>query len=403
MKKIVLAFSGGLDTTCIIPWLKEKYNAKVVAYSAQLGESEGSKNLEERAQKAGADEFYIQDLREEFIKNYAFPCLKVGAYYGEGYLLATALARPLIAKGLVETAEKTDADAVAHGCTGKGNDQVRFEIGISSLDDQLEIIAPVREWNFKSREDEIKYLKEKGLSIDIEQKGKYSIDRNLWGISVECGELEDPWNEPPKDSYIIVKPVDETPDEPNQVTLKFYKGEPIEINGNKYGKVGLVEELNRIGGKHGVGRVDMIEDRVVGIKSREVYESPAGTMLFTALRALESMVLEKDYLNIKKRLAMEYANLVYNGKWFSPLRESIQKFNKGVEKRLNGEVRIKLFKGGITVTGRKSNYSLYSEELATYTEKDEFAHSSAKGFIDLWGLPVRVWSAVERKNKNKEK
>lgn len=393
MKKIVLAYSGGLDTTCIIPWLKEKYDAKVVAFCALLGESEDRGALEERARAAGADEFYFKDLREVFVNEYVFPALRVGALYQDNYLLATALARPLIAREQVEAAHQSKADAVAHGCTGKGNDQVRFELAFGALDDSLKVVAPVREWEFTSRDQELKYLKSRGLEIKDKGGGKYSIDRNLWGISVECGELEDPWVEPPKNSYIIIKPVDETPDEPRDITVEFSNGDPVKIDGKALGGIELIQKLNHLGGEYGIGRVDMVEDRVVGIKSREVYEAPAGTILFAGLRALESVVLERELVLNKRKLAMEYARLVYEGKWFSPLREAIQSFCDASRSRLTGEVRIKLYKGKAVVTGRKSVHSMYSEELATYTEKDRFSHKSAEGFIQLWGLPLKVWGA----------
>lgn len=395
MKKIVLAYSGGLDTTCIIPWLKDHYKAEVVAFCALLGESEDVDALKERARKAGADDFYFKDLTEEFISDYAFPALRVGAVYEDTYLLATALARPLIASWQVKVAEETGADAVAHGCTGKGNDQVRFEVATMALNGELKVLAPVREWEFKSREEELEYLKLKGLSIEDKGGGKYSIDRNLWGISVECGELEDPWTAPPRDSYIIVKPVEEAPDTPEEVVITFKKGVPVKINSKELSPVSLVRELNTIAGNHGVGRVDMVENRVVGIKSREVYESPAGTVLFKALRALESLVLEKELVLNKRKLALEYSRLVYEGKWFSPLRESIQSFSDTTSSRLSGDVRLKLYKGNATVTGRRSPSSMYVEELATYTDKDVFSHKSAEGFISLWGLPLKVWGSVK--------
>jgi argininosuccinate synthase len=399
MKKIVLAYSGGLDTSCIIPWLKEKYgdDVQIVTFCALLGASEDPGVLQERAKKAGADEFYFEDLREEFVKDYVMPALKVGTLYEDNYLLATALARPLIGKVLVDIAHETKSDAVAHGCTGKGNDQVRFELAVMTLDDELEIIAPVRVWEFKSREEELQYLHSKGLTLEDKGGGKYSIDRNLMGISIECGELEDPWNEPPRDTYVIVKPIEETPDEARIITLDFVDGNPVKLDGKELGAVEMIEVLNEIGGEHGVGRVDMVEDRVVGIKSREVYEFPAGTIIFNGLRALESLVFEKDLLHHKRKLAKEYGRLVYEGKWFSPLRNAIQKFCEDSYDLLNGQVRIKLFKGNAVVIGRKSPDSMYAEELATYTAADEFSHGSAKGFIELWGLPLKVWGRKSRK------
>jgi argininosuccinate synthase len=400
MEKIVLAYSGGLDTSCIIPWLKDKYNSKIIAFCALLGESENSEVLKERARKAGADDFYFKDLREEFVNEYVFPALRVGAVYEDNYLLATALARPLIGKELVNVAHETGADAVAHGSTGKGNDQVRFDLAVMTLDDKLKVIVPVREWELKSREEELQYLKEKNIVLEDKGGGKYSIDRNLWGISVECGKLEDPWNEPPADSYVIVCPLEETPDEAKIITIDFLGGNPVRLGSEEMSGVQLIEKLNILGGRYGVGRTDMVENRVVGIKSREVYESPAGTILFNALRALESLVLERDILHNKRKLAKEYSRLVYDGKWFSPLRSAIQKFSDDTSSRLNGTVRIKLYKGHAVVVGSKSPDSMYSEKLATYTAADEFTHNSAKGFIDLWGLPLKVWGNIERKKND---
>ncbi|MGM0567866.1 MAG: argininosuccinate synthase [Elusimicrobiota bacterium] len=393
--KIVLAYSGGLDTTCIIPYLKEKYDAKVVAFCALLGVSEDEDVLKERARRAGADEFYFVDLRKDFIRNFCFPALRVGAVYENGYLLATALARPLIGREMVRIAEETGADAVAHGCTGKGNDQVRFELAAGALNPSLKVIAPLREWDLNSRQAEMDYLKSKGLSIEDKGKGKYSIDRNIWGISVECGELEDPWNEAPEDSYITVAGAGNAAGEPEEVLIKFKEGVPVELNGEELNEVELVEKLNLIAARHGVGRIDIVENRVVGIKSREVYESPAATVLFKALRNLEGLVLERDLLKEKTKLAREYAQLVYDGKWFSPLRESIQNFADTTIKRMSGEVKLKLFKTSVSAAGCRSRFSLYSKELATYTEADKFSHESAKGFIDIWGLPLRVWKERE--------
>ena len=393
--KIVLAYSGGLDTTCIIPYLKERYDASVTAFCALLGVSEDEKVLKQRARDAGAEDFYFLDLREEFIKNFCFPALRTGAVYENGYLLATALARPLIAREMVRIACETGANAISHGCTGKGNDQVRFELAAAALAPSLKVIAPVREWDLKSRQAEIEYLNSRGLTIEDKGGGKYSIDRNLWGISIECGELENPFNEPPDDSYITVSRPEDSQREPEEITVTFKDGNPVKVNGRKTGPVELVEELNKIGAKHGVGRVDMVENRVVGIKSREVYESPGATILFKALRALESLVLERDLLKEKTKLSAEYARAVYDGKWFSPLRESIQEFCDTTSSRLSGEVRIKLYKTAARVTGCRSEFSMYSEKLATYTEEDKFSHGSAEGFIDLWGLPLKVWKEVE--------
>ncbi len=395
--KIVLAYSGGLDTTCIIPYLKEKYDAEVIAFCALLGVSEDEDVLKGRARKAGASGFYFLDLRQEFVKNFCFPALRTGAVYENGYLLATALARPLIAREMIRIASETGADAISHGCTGKGNDQVRFELAAASLMPSLKVIAPVREWDLNSREKEIDYLKEKGLTIEDKGAGKYSIDRNLWGISVECGELEDPWREPPLDSYITVSPPEKTPFEPEEVTIGFTSGDPVSVNGSKMEEVELVEELNSLGSLHGVGRIDMVENRVVGIKSREVYESPGATILFRALRVIETLVLERDLLKEKVKLSGEYARAVYDGKWFSPLRESIQSFADATRDRLSGEVRLKLHNSSVRVTGCRSDFSMYSEKLATYTEADEFSHEAAEGFIKLWGLPLRVWKEKEGK------
>jgi argininosuccinate synthase len=400
MEKVVLAYSGGLDTSCIIPWLKEKYDVKIVAFCALLGESEDPEVLKKRARDAGADEFIFRDLREEFVREYVFPALRSGAVYEDNYLLATALARPLIGDHLVRIAHETSADAVAHGSTGKGNDQVRFDLAVMTLDSRLEIVAPLRDWELTSREEELEYLNKKGIKLAAQGAGKYSIDRNLWGISVECGELEDPWAEPPRDSYVMVRPVNETPDEEKIITIDFLNGNPTAVDGKEMAGVELIEELNSFGAAYGVGRTDMVENRVVGIKSREVYESPAGTILHKSLRALESIVLERDLIHNKRKLAKELSRIIYDGKWFSPLREAIMSFMDYTSAYLNGKVRVKLYKGNAIVTGRSSANSMYVDKLATYTSEDKFSHTAAKGFIELWGLPLKVWGSIKKGGKN---
>jgi argininosuccinate synthase len=385
-KKVILAYSGGLDTTVCISWLQER-GYDVIAFTADLGQGQKDKDsLIARAKIAGAKKVILKDLREEFIKEYAFDALKADALYEGKYYLSTALSRPLIAKHLVEVAKREKARAVAHGCTGKGNDQVRFEVGIKALHPSLEIIAPLRNWEFKSREQEIEYLRKKRISVSV-KKSKYSIDRNLWGISIECGELEDINQGAPEDVFILTASPSEAPDTPQEIEIGFEKGIPISLNGRRYPGVELVEKLNKIGGRHGIGRVDMIENRLVGIKSREVYEAPAAALLYVAHQELESLVLDRETLHLKQLLSYKYAELVYYGLWFTTLREALQKFVDYTQQKVSGKIKLHLYKGNVKIISRQSPYSLYSEEMATYSDRDKFDHQASEGFIKIWALP----------------
>ena len=387
-KKVVLAYSGGLDTSVAITWLTKK-GYEVVAYMADVGQKADFEAYKKRALKTGAVKAVVGDLKDEFVNDFVFKALKANALYEGGYLLATALSRPVIAKGLVETARKEKAQAVAHGCTGKGNDQVRFEVTTMALDPELKIIAPVREWELKTRSEEIKYAKDNFIPIDTTKKKPYSIDVNLWGISIESGKLEDPYYEPDEDIYCLTKGVNEAPAEPAYVQIEFKKGVPVKLDGKAMDGVSLILKLGKKAGDAGVGRSDMIENRLVGIKSREIYEAPAGWALYTAHRALESLVLDRELLHFKDIVSLKYSELVYYGLWYSPLRGALDKFIDDTQKHVNGTVRLKLHKGNCSVVGRKSPDSLYRKELATYEEGDKFDQSLAKGFIELWGLPYK--------------
>jgi len=386
-KKVILAYSGGLDTSCCIRWIKEKYNCDVICFSAFIGEVPDAKKLKQKALKSGAKKCYVYDLKKEFAQDYILPSLYAHARYEGKYLLATAIGRPLIAQKLVEIAHKEGAQYVAHGCTGKGNDQVRIEVGVRTLDPKLKIIAPLKEWEFKSREDEIDYANKHKIPIDVTKKSPYSIDKNIWGIAIEAGVLEDPWVEPPEDAYVFTKSVSKTPDKAKYVEITFSKGVPVAVNGDRMGLVDLIESLNVLVGRYGVGRVDMIENRLVGIKSREIYEAPAGTVLMAAHEELESMVFDRDFLHYKRLLSEKYAELAYNGLWFSSLKEALDAFFIQHQARVSGKVRVRLEKGTMSIVGRTAKKSLYKEKLATYSADDEFDHTAANGFIKLWGLP----------------
>lgn len=388
MKKVVLAYSGGLDTSCAIKWLKDR-GYEVVAYIGDVGQGEDFEQVEKRALKTGAKRVYVGDLKQEFVKDFVLPTLQANAAYEGKYLLATALTRPLISKHLVEVAHREKATAIGHGCTGKGNDQVRFEVTAHILDPRLEIVAPVREWEFKSREEEIDYAKRHNIPLNVTKKKVYSIDKNLWGISIECGILEDPYAAPPEDAYQMTLAPEDAPSKPSVIEIDFEKGVPTKINGKKYELESLIKTLHAIAGKNGVGRVDMVENRLVGIKSREIYEFPAATCLYAAHKDLESLVLDRELLHFKQSLEQKYAELVYYGLWYSDLKKSLDAFIKETQKNVTGSVRLKLFKGQCIVIGRKSPYSLYKESLATYTEKDKFDQKLAEGFIRLWGLPFQ--------------
>lgn len=387
--KIVLAYSGGLDTSVIIKWLINNYGAKVVAFSADLGCVKDLKFIKEKALKIGAKKCYIEDLKDEFVSDYVFPALKADAVYEGKYPLATALGRYIISKRLVEIAQREKADAVAHGCTGKGNDQVRFEVTVGALAPELKIIAPVREWELKTREQEIDYAVKNNIPVPVTKKSPYSIDENVWGRSIESGVLEDAWMEPPEDAYAITNPIGKAPSKPLYLTVAFEKGIPVAINGRKMKGLLLIEKLNSLAGRYGIGRIDSIENRLVGIKSREIYEAPAAVLLHSCHREIESMTLDRDTLHFKETLSRKYSELVYNGLWYSPLKSAIDAFMNKTQETVAGEIRVKLEKGRFSVVGRKSEYSLYKRNLATYDVGDTFDHKSAKGFVDIFGLPLR--------------
>ncbi|MEM1673637.1 MAG: argininosuccinate synthase [Candidatus Bathyarchaeia archaeon] len=398
-KKIVLAYSGGLDTSVMIKWLQEKYNASVITVTLDVGQKEDLKAIEEKAYKLGVLKHYSIDAKEEFVKNYVFPAIKANALYEGKYPVSTALSRPLIASKLVEVAELEGANAVAHGCTGKGNDQVRIEVSVKALNPKIKIIAPVREWGM-TRDAEIEYAKKHGIPIPVDKAKPYSIDQNLWGRSIECGILEYPEKEPPEDAFEWTVPPEKAPEEPEYITIGFEEGVPKTLNGVAMDPVELIETLNRIAGRHGVGRIDHMEDRVVGIKSREVYECPAATVIIEAHKDLEKLVLTRHEVLFKQHVDLEWAYLTYAGLWMDPLREDLDAFINKTQERVTGEVRVKLYKGCAIVVGRSSPYSLYDMNLATYNIESTFDQSAAAGFIELWGLATRVAGALKRARRS---
>ncbi|MFP3412624.1 argininosuccinate synthase [Bacillus sp. SIMBA_074] len=394
-KKVVLAYSGGLDTSVAIKWLQEK-NYDIIALCLDLGEGKDLAFVKEKALSVGAIKSYMIDVQEEYANEYALIAMQAHTLYEGKYPLVSALSRPLIAKKLVEIAEQEGASAVAHGCTGKGNDQVRFEVSIQALNPYLEVIAPVREWKW-SREEEIAYAKENDIPIPINLDSPFSIDQNLWGRSNECGILEDPWAAPPEEAYEMTLALEDTPNKPEFVEIGFEAGVPKTLNGTAYSLSELIKTLNALAGKHGVGRIDHVENRLVGIKSREVYECPAAMTLITAHKELEDLTLVKEVAHFKPMIEQKLTELIYNGLWFSPLKQALNAFLQETQKNVTGTVRVKLFKGHAIVEGRKSEYSLYDEKLATYTAQDEFNHDAAVGFISLFGLPTKVYSQVNQK------
>ncbi|WP_191991954.1 argininosuccinate synthase [Bacillus aerolatus] len=393
-KKVVLAYSGGLDTSVAIPWLKNK-GYDVVACCLDVGEGKDLQFIKDKALKVGAVASYMIDAKEEYANEYALLALQGHTLYEGKYPLVSALSRPLIAKKLVEVAEKENAVAVAHGCTGKGNDQVRFEVSIKALNPNLEVLAPVRDWKW-SREEEIEYAKQNNIPIPINLDSPFSIDQNLWGRSNECGILEDPWAAPPEEAYELTTALEYTPDVPEVIEIDFEQGVPVALNGKKYSVAELILALNQIAGKHGVGRIDHVENRLVGIKSREVYECPGAMTLILAHKELEDLTLVKEMAHFKPVIEKKLTELIYEGLWFSPLKKALEAFLKQTQQFVTGTVRVKLFKGHAIVEGRKSEYSLYDEKLATYTTEDEFDHEAAVGFIQLWGLPTKVNSMVQQ-------
>ena len=391
VKKVVLAYSGGLDTSVIVPWLKNNYrDCEVICFCADIGQEEELEGLDEKARASGASKLIVRDLREEFIRDFAYPTLRAGAIYEREYLLGTSFGRPLIARHLVDIAEREGADAVAHGCTGKGNDQVRFELTVMALNPALKVIAPWREWDIRSREDALAYAEEFQVPVTHTERDIYSRDRNLFHISHEGGPLEDPWNEPEEEMYTLSRSPMDAPDEPALIELGFEQGVPVTLDGEAIGPVELFARLNRIAGEHGIGRVDIVENRLVGMKSHGVYETPAGTVLMRAHRALESITLDRQVMQYKDGAATRYAELVYNGMWYTRLREALDAFVDVTQEQVSGTVRLKLYKGNLIIAGRKSPVSLYREDYASFGEEDVYNQQDAEGFIRLFGLPLKV-------------
>ena len=399
IKKVVLAYSGGLDTSVIIPWLKEHYNnCEVIAGCADLGQGDELEPVHDKALRTGASKCYIMDLKEEFISDYVWPTVKAGAVYEKKYLLGTSFARPLIAKKLVEIAEKEGADAIAHGATGKGNDQVRFELSVKALAPQLAIIAPWREWELRSRDQEIDYAAAHNIPIPVSHDHDYSMDRNMWHLSHEGSDLEDPWNAPKDELFIVTNIPEKAPDKPEYVELEYVEGVPVSVNGEKLSPAKLVEKLNEIGIRNAVGITDMVEDRLVGMKSRGVYENPAGAIIYYGHNDLENLCLDRATQSFKQQVSIRYSELVYDGMWFSPLREALDAFVNETQKTVTGTVRMKLYKGNIYSAGVKSPYSLYSQEYVTFGEDEVYNQADATGFINLFGLPLKVRALMKKGN-----
>jgi argininosuccinate synthase len=398
VKKIVLAYSGGLDTSVAIKWLKETYNAEIIAFCADLGQGEELNKVKQKAIKTGASKVYIEDIREEFVKDYVFPMLRGNAVYEGFYLLGTSIARPLIAKKQIEIAKKEKAEAVAHGATGKGNDQIRFELTYYALKPDIKVIAPWREWSFNSRESLINYSNKHGIPVTATKAKPFSTDRNLFHISYEGGILEDPWSEPPSDMYTMMSPLNKTPDRPEYIEIEFIKGDPVSINGKKLSPAALLSRLNIIGGRHGIGRSDIVENRFVGIKSRGVYETPGGTILHIARRAVESITLDREVMHMRESLMPKYAEMIYYGYWFSPERIALQKLLDDTQRNVIGTARLKLYKGNCIVAGRKSPNSLYNPELATFEAEEVYNQKDAEGFIKLNALRLKANRSIRQTN-----
>ncbi|PIA42845.1 hypothetical protein AQUCO_02000355v1 [Aquilegia coerulea] len=391
LNKVVLAYSGGLDTSIVVPWLRENYGCEVVCFTADVGQGITELDgLEEKAKASGASQLVVKDLTEEFVKDFIFPCLRAGAIYERKYLLGTSMARPVITKAMVDVAKAVGADAVAHGCTGKGNDQVRFELTFFALNPEL------REWDITGREDAIEYAKKHNVPVPVTKKSIYSRDRNLWHLSHEGDILEDPANEPKKDMYMMTVDPEDAPNEPEYLEIGIVSGVPVSLDGKELSPATLLAQLNEIGGRHGVGRIDMVENRLVGMKSRGIYETPGGTILFTAVRELETLTLDRETMQFKDTMALKYAELVYAGRWFDPLRESMDAFMENITKDTTGSVRLKLYKGSVSVVGRKSPYSLYREDISSFESGEIYNQADAAGFIRLYGLPMRVRAMLEK-------
>ena len=402
MSRIVLAYSGGLDTSVAVHWLKKEKGHSVICFCADLGHAGDLEKVKRRAMATGAEKAITKDLRERFLTEFAWPALQANAVYENGYPLNTAIGRPLIAQELANVAVEHGCEYVAHGCTGKGNDQVRFEAGVAALAPHLKIIAPLREWSFKTREEEIDYAHENNIEVPVKRDKPYSIDANLWGTSIECGELEDPWQAPPSDTYMMSRRPEDAPDKAIEVEIGFEQGLPVSVNGKPLGAVALVELLNQIGGENAIGRLDIIENRVVGIKSREVYEAPGATLLLAAHRALEEMTLSREVARQKAQISQVYSDIIYSGKWFTDLRETLDAFVKATQVYVTGSTRLRLYKGSCLVVGRRSPHSLYDKNLATYGEGDVFQHGAAQGFLDIYNLDIRAQGRRRQRYQGKK-
>jgi argininosuccinate synthase len=401
--KIAVAYSGGLDTSVIVKWLKEKYDAEIITVTGNLGQKKELIGVPEKAYASGAKKVFMQNLEKEFVYEYIFPALKAGALYEHTYPMATSLGRPLLAKALVEVARREKCTHVAHGCTGKGNDQVRFEVSVMALAPEMKVLAPLREWEFKSREEEVEYCVNHGIPVKATKESPYSIDENIWGTSIECGILEDPMEVAPEDAYQRTVAPEDAPDTPITVTIEFKAGIPVGLNGKKMDGVSLIHRLNEIAGANGVGRIDLVENRLVGIKSREIYEAPAAVTLHFAHRELERLTLDKEVMHYKAKLSNDYADIIYNGTWFSPLKKALDGFIHETQRNVTGIVKLKLYKGNIDIAGRTSPYSLYDMKLATYTAEDQFDHTAAKGFIAIYGLPLKTYHRINKEKFEKVK
>jgi argininosuccinate synthase len=395
-EKFVVAYSGGLDTSVIVSWLKENYNCEIIAVCVDVGQGDDFEAVKQKALNTGAVKAYIEDVKKEFIEEYIYPTLKAGAVYENKYLLGTSFARPVIAKRLVEIAEREGATTIVHGCTGKGNDQVRFELSIKALNPSLKVIAPWRIWDIKSREDAIDFAKKRNIPIPVTKEKPYSMDKNIWHLSHEGGDLENPWNEHDPSMYEMTTPPEKCPDVPTYIEIYFEKGIPKKIDGVYYDSVSLLEKLNEIGGKNGIGIIDMVENRLVGMKSRGVYETPGGTILYAAHRELELITLDRQTMHYKELIANKYSELVYDGMWFTPVREALDAFVDSTQKFVTGTVRLKLYKGSCAAAGAKSLYSLYSEAFATFEKDEVYSQKDAEGFINLFGLPLKIRALMEK-------
>ena len=400
-QKAVLAYSGGLDTSVAIKWLKDRFDLDIIALTVDVGNERDFSTIRNKALKIGVAKALVKDVRQTFVNDFIFPALQANALYEGKYPLATALSRPLIARLLVEVAQEEGASIIAHGCTGKGNDQVRIEVGINALAPDIKIMAPAREWGM-TREETIDYARQNRIPVPITVASPYSIDENLWGRSIECGVLEDPWLEPPEDTYSWTVPVDKTPDKAAYIEIGFEKGIPLSLNGHEMSGISLIRRLNELAGNHGIGRIDLVENRLVGIKSREIYEAPAALALIDAHRALESMTLSKAQLRFKEMVSLDYSDIVYNGLWFSAQHRDLTAYIQSTQRYVSGTVRLKFFKGNCSVVGRKSPFSLYCHSLATYDKGDLFDQSAATGFIHLWGLPVRTQAQLQQQSEDKQ-